>query len=91
MGVYFFDRNEALATRSPVQTASSPKQEIRNNQFGFAAGGPIMKNKTFFFLTGEVQLAVAGLSILDTAPSASWVTAGEGVLRSMESSESCCA
>ena len=79
--LFFFDRNEALASRSPVQTASSPKQEIRNNQFGFAAGGPIIKNKTFFFLTGEVQLAVAGLSILDTAPSAAWVTAGQGVLQ----------
>jgi hypothetical protein len=78
--LFFFDRNEALASRSPVQTASSPVQEIRNNQFGFAAGGPIIKNKTFFFLTGEVQLAVAGLSILDTAPSAAWVTAGEAVL-----------
>ena len=55
-------------------------QEIRNNQFGFAAGGPIIKNKTFFFLTGEVQLAVAGLSILETAPSAAWVAAGEAVL-----------
>jgi len=78
--LFFFDRNEALASRSPVQTASSPVQEIRNNQFGFAVGGPIIKNKTFFFLTGEVQLAVAGLSVLDTTPSAAWVTAGQAVL-----------
>ncbi len=77
---FFFDRNEALASPSPVQTPGSPVQEIRNNQFGFAAGGPIKKNKTFFFLTGEVQLAVAGLSILETAPSAAWVAAGEAVL-----------
>jgi len=33
---YYFNRNEALASRSPFQTAVSPKQVIRNNQFGFA-------------------------------------------------------
>jgi hypothetical protein len=78
--LFFFDRNEALASRSPVQSPTSPVQEIRNNQFGFAVGGPIKKNKTFYFLTGEVQLAVAGLSILDTTPSPAWIAAGQGVL-----------
>lgn len=79
--LFFFDRNEALASRSPVQSPTSPVQEIRNNQFGFAVGGPIIKNKTFFFLTGEAQLAVAGLSILDTTPSPAWVAAGQAVLQ----------
>lgn len=79
--LFFFDRNEALASRSPVQSPTSPVQEIRNNQFGFAVGGPIVKNKTFFFLTGEAQLAVAGLSILDTTPSPAWVAAGTSVLQ----------
>lgn len=79
--LFFFDRNEFLAARSPVQSASSPIQEIRNNQFGFAVGGPVIKNKTFFFLTGEAQLAVAGLSILDTTPSPAWVGAGQAVLQ----------
>jgi len=79
--LFFFDRNEALAALSPLQAAGSKKQEIRNNQFGFATGGPIIKNKTFFFLTGEVQLAVAGLSLLDTSPSAAWVTSAQSVLQ----------
>ena len=35
---YYFNRNEALAARSPFQTAASPKQVIRNNQFGFSVG-----------------------------------------------------
>ncbi len=79
--LFFFDRNEALASPSPVQPSTSPKQEIRNNQFGFATGGPILKNRTFFFLTGEVQLAVAGLSVLDTSPSAAWVASAQNVLQ----------
>jgi hypothetical protein len=78
--LFFFDRNEYLAAHSPVQSPSSPVQEIRNNQFGFAVGGPIRQNKTFFFLTGEAQLAVAGLSLLDTMPSPAWVAAGTAVL-----------
>jgi hypothetical protein len=78
--LYFFDRNEDLAWPSAVQTPGTRIPEIRNNQFGFSHGGPIKKNKIFYFLTGEVQLAVAGLSILDTTPSPAWVAAGEALL-----------
>ena len=70
---YYFNRNEALAARSPFQTAASPKQVIRNNQFGFSVGGPIAKNKTFYFLNGESQLSIANNSLLDTIPSDAWV------------------
>ncbi len=74
---YFFNRNEDLASPAPTLAPGSRPQEIRNNQPGFSVGGPIIKNKTFFFLTGEIQLAVAGESILDTSPSAAWVQAAE--------------
>jgi hypothetical protein len=77
---YYFNRNEALAARSPFQTATSPKQVIRNNQFGFSLGGPIAKNKTFYFINGEAQLSIANNSLLDTIPSDAWVTAGKNVL-----------
>ena len=70
---YYFNRNEALAARSPFQTAASPKQVIRNNQFGFSVGGPIAKNKTFYFLNGESQLSIANNSLLDTIPSDAWI------------------
>ncbi len=78
--LYYFNRNEALASRSPFQSATSPKQVIRNNQFGFSAGGPIVKNRTFFFINGEAQLSIANNSILDTIPSDAWVTQAKGVL-----------
>jgi hypothetical protein len=77
---YYFNRNEALAARSPFQTATSPKQVIRNNQFGFSLGGPIAHNKTFYFINGESQLSIANNSLLDTIPSDAWVAAGKNVL-----------
>jgi hypothetical protein len=77
---YYFNRNEALASRSPFQSATSPKQVIRNNQFGFSLGGPIVRNKTFFFINGESQLSIANNSLQDTIPSDAWATAGKNVL-----------
>ncbi len=78
--VYFFNRNEDLAAPSPLLPPGSRPQEIRNNQPGFSLGGPIRRNKLFFFLAGEIQLAIAGESISDTSPSAAWVAAGEAEL-----------
>jgi hypothetical protein len=78
--LFFFDRNEFLAAHSPVQAVTTRLPEIRNNQFGFAVGGPIIRNKTFFFLTGEAQLAVAGLSAFDTTPSPAWVALAQTAL-----------
>ena len=46
--LFYFNRNEALASLGPTQAPGSPKQVIRNNQFGFAVGGPGIKNHTFF-------------------------------------------
>src|SRR5215831_12603023 len=78
--LYFFNRNEDLASPAPTLPPGSRPQEIRNNQPGFSLGGPIFKNRTFFFLTGEIQLAIAGESILDTSPSAAWVDAAQAVM-----------
>ena len=78
--LYYFNRNEALASRSPFQSATSPKAVIRNNQFGFSLGGPIKKNRTFYFVNGESQLSIANNTILDTIPSDAWVTQAKGVL-----------
>jgi hypothetical protein len=73
---FYFNRNEDLASPSPILPPGSRPAEIRNNQPGFSLGGPIIKNKTFFFMSGEIQEAIAGESIADTLPSAAWVSAG---------------
>ncbi len=47
---FYFLRNEALNANEWYANAQrAPKPLIRLGQFGFEAGGPIIKNKTFFF------------------------------------------
>ena len=76
---FYFNRNEALSANSPVAAPDSPKREIRNNQYGFSLGGPIVRNKTFFFSTLEVQKLTAGNTLPDTRAVAGVGDAGDAV------------
>jgi hypothetical protein len=77
---FYFNRNEALAAQSPIVAPGSPKRPIRNNQFGFSVGGPIVQNKTFFFGTFEGQKLIAGNTLATTAPSDAWIQQGRDIL-----------
>jgi hypothetical protein len=50
--VYEYFQNSATDARSMLQPAPLP-HELRQNQFGATLGGPIKKDKTFFFLNYE--------------------------------------
>lgn len=52
--VYEFLRNEALDARNFFTPVTSPKPRFRRNQYGFAAGGPVVRNKAFLF--GDLEL-----------------------------------
>jgi len=74
--VYYYNRNEAFAA-SPVFT---PKIEMRNVQGGFSAGGPIVKDKTFWFLAYEQQNFTIGVGGLATEPSVGYQNAASQLL-----------
>jgi len=50
--VYEYFQNSATDARSVLQPAPLP-HELRQNIFGAAVGGPIVKNKTFFYINYE--------------------------------------
>ncbi|MFN7943878.1 MAG: carboxypeptidase regulatory-like domain-containing protein [Blastocatellia bacterium] len=52
--VYEFNRNAALAANDSFNNANGfEKQFFNRNQFGFSAGGPVIRDKTFFFGSAE--------------------------------------
>jgi Carboxypeptidase regulatory-like domain/TonB-dependent Receptor Plug Domain len=65
--VYEFLRNSALDARNFFDGAVIPP--FRRNQFGASEGGPIQKDKTFFFGDYEGLRQSLGLSNFDTVPS----------------------
>ncbi len=48
-----YHTNEALRTQSYFAPPGTPKGEWRYNQFGGTLGGPIVRNKLFFFVSYE--------------------------------------
>ncbi len=51
--VFEYFRNTALDARNYFIPAPAPKQVYRQNQFGGTVGGPIIPNRTFFFISYE--------------------------------------
>ena len=58
--VYFFGRNENTIGKSVFDRKKST--EFTDNQFGFRVGGPIVKDKLFFFVNGEIGRRSAPLA-----------------------------
>jgi hypothetical protein len=47
--VFEFLRNEKLDAKNFFDLPNQPKPPFKRNQYGFSLGGPILKNRTFFF------------------------------------------
>ncbi len=71
---YYYNRNEALAVVSPFANPAAHELPLRNQNYGGSLGGPIIKDKTFFFLTYEEQKFLIGLSNTTTEPSPAYQT-----------------
>jgi len=57
---YEFFRNDVLNAH-PFTFVASPKPAFKQNQFGGTIGGPIKKDKTFFFASYEGRRVVQGI------------------------------
>jgi outer membrane receptor protein involved in Fe transport len=58
--VYTFLKNEDLVGKSPLTDTRFAR--FTDSQYGFRLGGPILKNKLFFFVNGEIGQREAPLS-----------------------------
>ena len=47
--IFEFHRNDAFDSRNYLQPVEQPLPPLRQNQFGGSLGGPIARNRTFFF------------------------------------------
>lgn len=89
---YFYWRNEYFSDPSPffcsgsnpncLSTDPTKAPRLRNENYGFTVGGPIMKNKFFYFLGFEKQQYIIGLSGVATEPSQAWVDSAASLLKS---------
>src|SRR5207248_2788989 len=60
-------RNNSLDARNFFDTAR--KSPLRLNQFGGSIGGPIVRNRMFFFADYEGLRQRAGINLIGTVPS----------------------
>lgn len=68
--LYEFIRNSALDSRDYFsRSGNTPLAPFRRNQFGIAAGGPIIKDKTFIFGDYEGFRQAKGITTTITVPS----------------------
>jgi len=69
-GAFHFVRNEAFNARNFFQAPGTKIPVFRRNQFGGFIGGPIVKNKTFFFADYEGTKEFTADTALSTVPTA---------------------
>ena len=73
--VFEFNRNDAFDAKNFFTPQGSPNQELRQNQFGFVAGGPVYipklydgRNKTFWLANYEGWRVVQGVQSFANVP-----------------------
>src|SRR6202044_1454672 len=78
----FFDyfRNNVLDARNYFNFVGEPQATFKNNQFGGSLGGPIIRDKTFFFVDYEGQREGVGVVTLACVPNITAAQASNPVI-----------
>ena len=67
---YEFFRSGALAAENHFAPAGAPDPEYSRHQFGGSLGGPVVRNRTFFFADYEFARLREGITRITTVPTA---------------------
>jgi hypothetical protein len=67
--LFEFLRNEKMDAKNFFVPAAAKKPQFRRNQYGFAAGGPVIKNRMFLFGDGEWTKIRESATSVNTLPS----------------------
>lgn len=62
---YYYNHNELLQRENPLTLSTTKTRDIH---YGYSVGGPIWRDKTFFFLGGEYEHFLIGASNKGTTP-----------------------
>ena len=68
--VFEFARHESMNARNFFAPAGAVKPQFRRNQFGGVVGGPIRRDRTFFFFDYQGQRQTIGRTVISTVPTA---------------------
>jgi hypothetical protein len=75
---YYFNHNEFFQATNPFATS---KPATRDQHYGFSVGGPVWRDKSFFFISGEHEGFLIGAGTRATEPSSAYQTEALDVLK----------